>query len=113
MTHIRGHEPAEHEYVKKIVKETCYATGWIVGEEVVLPNGSRIDIIAFKDGTIKLFEITTQRRRDKTRDHSRNLNLEKYGGAEVIIYKVGIPPDRGAVESTVKKILFSSRGELK
>jgi hypothetical protein len=107
MSFIRGHEPAEHAYVKNIVKEVCYHEGWIVGEEVILPNGSRVDIVAIKNGKVNLFEVTTHQQ-PKGLKGNRKESLQQYGQVRLVTYDMGKSPDRNSVEEKVRNIL---RGE--
>jgi hypothetical protein len=107
MSFIRGHEPAEHSYVKGIATEVCHQEGWIVGEEVILPNGSKVDIVAIKDGKLKLIEITTSRIAGGS-VRGRREKLKQYGKLRLVKYNVGESPDRNTVEAKVRKIL---RGE--
>ena len=109
MSFIRGHEPAEHAYVKNIIKEMCHKYGWIVGEEVVLPNGTRVDIVAIKDEKLKLIEVATKQMY-RGRRGDRRSKLEQYGELMLITYEVGKAPDRKAVEMKVIELL---RGKLK
>ena len=104
MSFIRGHEPAEHAYIKGIVKEVCNKEGWTVAEEVITPNGSRVDIIAIKNGKMQLIEVTTHQI-PRGLKGERRVKLEQYGELGLITYKIGESPDRSTIEKKTREFL--------
>jgi hypothetical protein len=104
---IRGLIPAEHEYIVKIIEETCYTYGFIVAKEVLIPpKFFRVDLIALKDNIHRLFEVTTPENYTK-RKRIREKYVMHVGPICYVNYLLGVSPDRKEIEKQVIQFLIN------